>query len=153
MIEKTGYYPLSVSTDRIAIATMRVASLMSKMAEPTERSGTWKLVEVYPAVALLQWNFDPRGYKRKKGSEARQNLVAAFLQRTRDWLHICKTDCEHCFRTDDAFDALICALIARANAVGLTEPIPAAVRAHASTEGWIALPLTGSLDQLTAVST
>lgn len=152
VIEQTGYNPLSVSTDRIGVATMRVASLMSRMVEPPERSGTGKLVEVYPAVALTRWGFDPRGYKGKKGRETRQKLVAGFLQSTRGWMRISELNSGSCLDSDNAFDALVCALIARANALLLTEPVPSAFRALASTEGWIALPLAGSLDKLVAVS-
>ena len=37
--EKTGLWPLSVSTDRIGVATMRVAGLFARMREPVHRSG------------------------------------------------------------------------------------------------------------------
>jgi len=148
VIDKTGYHPLSVSTDRIGVASMRVASLMTRMEGPIERSGSGILVEVYPAAALTRWDFDPHGYKGKKGKEIRQRLVADFVQRTRGWIRIPETSLGDCLESDNAFDALICALIARANDVGLTEPVPLDLSARANTEGWIALPLMGSLDKL-----
>ena len=49
---------------------------------------------------------------------------------------------EHCH------DALVGALVARASALGLSEPIPAEALGVARREGWIALPLVGSLSQL-----
>jgi hypothetical protein len=48
---------------------------------------------------------------------------------------------DRCRHSDDAFDALICALIARAAALGLTTPpSPGTQTERASVEGWIHLP-------------
>jgi len=43
-------------------------------------------------------------------------------------------------RSDDAFDAVIAALIARAHALGGTHDVPPTLREQAAREGWIALP-------------
>lgn len=48
----------------------------------------------------------------------------------------------------DAFDALVAALVARAALLGLTDGPPAEARARAEREGWIHLPLRGSLELL-----
>jgi len=48
----------------------------------------------------------------------------------------------------DAFDALVASLNCRAAAIGLTEPPPDELRREAAREGWIALPLAGSLGRL-----
>ena len=56
--EKTDKWPLSVSTDMIAIPALRAAALMCRLAEagtPIDRTGAGKFVEVYPAAALLRW--------------------------------------------------------------------------------------------------
>ena len=42
--------------------------------------------------------------------------------------------------SDDAFDAVIAALITRAHTVGGTHPVPPTLREQADREGWIALP-------------
>ncbi len=42
--------------------------------------------------------------------------------------------------SDDAFDAVIAALIARAHAIGGTHEVPPTLREQADREGWIALP-------------
>ena len=55
---------------------------------------------------------------------------------------------ELCLASDDAFDALVAALVARAVAAGLVEPIPGEERAAARKEGWIAVPREGSLERL-----
>ena len=67
--EKTGRWPLSVSSDRIAIPAMRAAALFSRLAEQGEivrRDGSGKVVEVYPAAALRVWGFNADGYKRRR---------------------------------------------------------------------------------------
>jgi hypothetical protein len=48
--------------------------------------------------------------------------------------------------SDDQLDALLCALLARAAELGRLQPIEDP--AHAVTEGWIRLPVAGSLSQL-----
>jgi predicted nuclease with RNAse H fold len=146
--DQTGRWPLSVSTDRIGVATMRAAALMGKMKEPVDRSGRYKIVEVYPAAAMRIWGFDPRGYKGKKGQEARSSLVGTLLQGTSAWLRVQQKWRTAFIRGDNEFDALIAALVTRASAVGLTEPVPPSCVDRATVEGWIALPLCGSLDKL-----
>jgi hypothetical protein len=49
---------------------------------------------------------------------------------------------------DDAFDALIASLVARANALGLCGPVPDECLDEARVEGWISLPEAGSLAKL-----
>ena len=49
---------------------------------------------------------------------------------------------------DNAFDALVAALVARAAAIGETIKIPKKHLEVARREGWIALPTEGSLDRL-----
>ena len=51
-------------------------------------------------------------------------------------------------QSDDAFDAVIAALVARAFSVGEVEPIPPEDRGVALREGWIAVPYAGSLSLL-----
>jgi len=53
-----------------------------------------------------------------------------------------------CDESNDCFDALIAALVARASALGLCEEIPGELLETAEREGWIALPLVGSLERL-----
>jgi hypothetical protein len=50
----------------------------------------------------------------------------------------------------DAFDALVACLITRAVAVDLCIPIPLDCLEIAKSEGWIALPMKGSLASLAA---
>lgn len=144
-------WPLSVSTDRIALASMRCAGLLAHLGV-TDRSGDGRVFEVYPAAALHAWCFAHRGYKPREGSTLRQNpplaaLLDSLLARC-GWLRLDAEALDLCARNDDAFDALIASLVARAAARGRTlRPSPDEM-ARARREGWIAVPEAGSLDRL-----
>ena len=146
--ELTGRWPLSVSTDRIAIPALRAARVLSRLPFATDRDGSGRIVEVYPAAALTMWGCDPRRYKRAAGREARRRLVAAFRDRTSRWLRMRDADWERCAAADDAFDALVAALAVRAAALGSVDPCPPELGEAAAREGWIAVPARGSLDRL-----
>jgi predicted nuclease with RNAse H fold len=140
--------PLSVATDRIALPAMRAAALLSVMPEKVCLDGSGVVVEVYPAAALKQWGLSSRGYKGKNNLKGREELVSAFLAETDPWLDLDESDKDLCFASDDAFDAMVSALVARAAALAFVVPIPEEDQAVALREGWIAIPLAGSLSQL-----
>ncbi|MDE0105376.1 MAG: DUF429 domain-containing protein [Bryobacterales bacterium] len=149
--ERLGRWPLSVSSDLIAVPAMRAVSLLAEAAatgETIDRSGGGRFVEVYPAAALSVWGFPSRGYKGAKGSAVRARLVGDLSQRTADWLALSSKDWARCKASDDILDALVAALVARAAHVGQCEPIPPGDHALATKEGWIALPRTESLEKL-----
>ena len=139
--------PLSVSADRIALPAMRAAALLSRLPHPTARDGSGVVVEVYPAAALRRWDLPSRQYKRKENSDARRELVARLLAET-TWLSVDSSGVDLCIASDDALDALVAALVARAAATGLVEPIPREDLTSALREGWIAVPIDGSLNRL-----
>jgi len=140
--------PLSVSSDRIAIPAMRAAALLSRLPERAPLDGSGVIVEVYPAAALRRWEFAWRGYKRSANSQSRQLLVESLLREAGDWLIIDEAGVSRCLSSDDAFDALVAALVARATAVDLVEEIPADEHPAALREGWIAVPQVGSFPLL-----
>jgi predicted nuclease with RNAse H fold len=141
-----GLWPLSVSTDRIAYPAMRMARVLGRIGQ-LDRSGGAQVVEVYPAAALKRWGFDAHGYKRVDGRSVLARLVEK-LRMEVPWLMADEAAWD-CIRQDDnQFDALICALIARAVARDLCEEIPPEHREIARIEGWIHLPLKGSLHGL-----
>ena len=118
--------PLAVGGDRIAWPAVRAARLLSALSSrgiPIDRSGaTGRVVEVYPAAALRGWASQWSGYK---GADHLENLSALAEQIfARDWLHFAEGSRSHYVRSDDAFDALVASLIARAHRLGLCEPIP-----------------------------
>lgn len=139
----TGRRPLSVSTDRIAYPAMRMARLLGG----ADRSGRERVVEVYPAAALRVWGLTASGYKRSAGLDVLGRLLAA-LRAAAPWLEADVATWALMRRSDHIFDAVVAALIARARAVGLCHPIPEGDVAAATREGWIAVPLTGSLERL-----
>jgi hypothetical protein len=79
-------------------------------------------------------------------------LIAA-LEVKAPWLRWADGAREACLESDDPLDAVLAALIARAAAVGLAKPPPAADLDLARQEGWIHLPLKGSLPHLDDQST
>jgi hypothetical protein len=120
---------------------MRCAALLadlSRRGASTVRDGTGLIAEVYPAASLLGWGLAHRGYKRPPNREALGRLVDG-LMTAAPWLDLGPHEAV-CRRSDDAFDAVVAALTARAVALGLTT-VPAPGQAEAArTEGWIALP-------------
>ncbi|MDO8212930.1 DUF429 domain-containing protein [Conexibacter sp. CPCC 206217] len=138
--------PLSVSTDKLGVTAMRCAHLLHRWhvaGETIDRTGAGRFVEVYPAGALVRWALDPSGYK---GSDTKPlaKLVAGICAAV-PGLGLSDADRHTCEQVDHAFDALVCALVARAALVGLTDPPPPVLRGQAVEEGWIHLPLWGSL--------
>ena len=142
---RTGRWPLSVSTDRIAVPALRAARVLSQLPEARDRGGGGPVVEVYPAAALWIWGFESRRYKRLAGAAARSALVSAFRTATEGWLGLGEERWQQCAASDDAFDALVAAVITRAAALRLVDPCPARLRDVASREGWIMLPVRDSL--------
>ena len=151
--DRLGRWPLSVSTDRIALAAMRCAGLLAHLGV-ADRSGDGRVFEVYPAAALHACGFAHRGYKPREGTALRDNsFLAALLDNLLarcPWLTLADDAVRLCAQNDDAFDALIASLVARAAAAGLTIR-PAAIDAErAMREGWIAVPEPKSLERLTS---
>lgn len=138
--------PLSVSTDKLGVTAMRCAHLLHRWAaagESIDRAGGGRFVEVYPAAALVRWGLAGSGYKGVDKT-ALQTLTATVLDAV-PTLELSDADRQLCASVDDAFDALIAALVARAALIGLTNLPPPMVREQAAEEGWIHLPLRGSL--------
>lgn len=143
-----GVAPLSVSTDRIGIPAMRSAALLAAVEPRVALDGSGVVVEVYPAAALRRWGLPWRKYKGPEHVAERNALVSSFAHQTAGWLSLEGADRTACESSDDAFDALVAALVARAASVGVVEAIPEEDRAAALREGWIALPRERSLPSL-----
>ena len=144
----TGAVPLSVSADRIAHVALRCAGLLAEFRATgvdVDRVGG-KVCEVYPAAALRMWQMASKGYKGN-GAVGFDALVYA-IESAVPWLVLGE------FRplfasNDDAFDAVVSALIARAVALGRTAMPTVDDGPVAAREGWIHVP-TCSLDALVA---
>jgi hypothetical protein len=141
--------PLSVAADKLGVTAMRCAHLLSTWAaagSSVDRTGRGTLVEVYPAGALVRWGLNGGGYKGGDGAPL-QALVRRVCEAL-PCLELSEDDRQLCERDDDAFDALVAALVARAAHLGLTNGPPPSLQAQAAEEGWIHLPLHGSLQLL-----
>jgi predicted nuclease with RNAse H fold len=132
----TGRWPLSVSTDRIALPAMRAMALLHRHGV-TDRSGHGKFFEVYPAGSLKCWGLRSRGYKKMDDEclAYRREILSALRQQL-PWLTLPDTYAE----SSDSLDALVASLTARAAMQGLTDkPKPDQLEV-ARREGWIHLP-------------
>lgn len=145
VVATVGLHPLAVSADRIALPAMRCAGLLAALGA-SDRSGANGVYEVYPAAALKTWGLPYQGYKstRVNSAGSKRKLTELFHQ-VRDacdpWLTFAPGTDRQCETSDDAFDALIAALVTRAAAQKRTIPPLAGEEAdRARTEGWIALP-------------
>lgn len=133
--------PLSVSADLIGHAAMRAAGLLATLdaaGYDADRSGAGIVVESYPAAALRRWGMPATAYKGLTGGVRRGEIV----DRVRAELPGFELG-EHeelCRRSDDALDAVVCALIARAACIGAVTWPTRTQRPRAQTEGWIVVP-------------
>jgi predicted nuclease with RNAse H fold len=134
--QETKLWPLSVSTDRIALPAMRAMALLQRH-EVRDKSGGPKFLEVYPAASLKNWGLDCRGYKLLDPNCDRvRRKILRGLRKKLPWLQV---EDEYSANSD-ALDALIASLTARAAAQCLTEKPPQGKIAAARREGWIHLP-------------
>ena len=143
----TGLIPLSVSADRIAYVALRAVRLLAGLDGPdfdaSRIDGT--AVEAYPAAALKTWRLQHNRYKGRPQQVALAALVDE-LEAQAPWLDF-GPHRTLCTTSDDAFDAVITALIARAAALGLTVLPDTEHAAIARREGWIHVP-SAPLDAL-----
>jgi Protein of unknown function (DUF429) len=144
--------PLSVSTDLIGVVAMRAAFLLDRLAalgQPVDRAGTGKLVEVYPAPALGAWGINAAGYKSKIGAARLPELMREIDRRLG---RLDLDDAQRALAESDhnSFDALVCSLIARSSALGLSAGAPPELADRAVREGWIHLPTNPLSDLIQA---
>jgi predicted nuclease with RNAse H fold len=138
VVEQGRGRPLSVSADQIAHVAFRAAGLLADLGV-TDRVDGWA-VEAYPAAALQEWGLTSRGYKGVARRSVLQASCDALTERA-PWLDVAGHR-EVMMTDDNAFDAVITALIARAAAVGGTHLPDDTDRQIAAREGWIHVPHT-----------
>jgi hypothetical protein len=139
--ERIGKLPLSVSTDRIAYCAMRCAAILDGLGP---RDGSGRVLEAYPDAALRCWVGGPWASYKGPARVRREVLLAPLL----DVVALSAAQVEACVAWDDNLDALVCALVARAAALGETIPPPPELERLALVEGWIHLPRAGSLSRI-----
>jgi predicted nuclease with RNAse H fold len=141
--EICGRWPLSPSSDLIGVVALRCAGLLAALGV-TDRAGDGRVFEIYPAAARAAWALDSSA--KRRGRSCRQQLEA--LCRRAPWLEWDEPARAVAATSRDVLDAVVAALAARAAALGLTLRPDDCDRALARSEGWIAVPLTGSLEAL-----
>ena len=137
--QETSITPMRVSADLIAHPAMRCAGLLSQLADRgcvVDRAGTGPLAEVYPAASLKLWGLAHTKYKRD--ATVRAQLINDLLAAA-PWLRLAGF-ADRCQQSDDALDAVVASLAARAVALGLATKPPPQHLTTAQREGWIALP-------------
>lgn len=154
--EVTGLTPMSVSTDRIGSTALLCAHLLSEFADQTglgaldRARGADGIAEVYPAAALRLWSAsDGRplawaGYKTE--ATAREQLLEQLAEAVDLETPGAEAQVERMIASDDALDAMLCALVASAVAQGKTFSVDAPVRA-----GDLVPPSTRVADPLAAL--
>ena len=140
--EIVGRWPLSVSSDLIGVVAFRCRGLRVRLDDAHE---------VYPALALKRWSLPSESYKGTKGKVARARLAAAVVKRA-PWLALSSEQRALIEASDDVLDALIAALIARAQSIGAVEAIPPPLEKRAVSEGWIVVPSADALERLNPVA-
>lgn len=152
LLEETGrkVWPLSVSSDGIALRAWRLGRLREEVAKRSgvrfDRTGVDGVLEVFPGAALLLWGFE-RGVYRKRDNyrdggaliAGREEFVSS-LEAEAPWLRWAGDAREVCLGNEDAMDGLICALVARAAGLGLTLGVGEDEADDAKREGWVHLP-------------
>lgn len=139
----TGIAPLSVSADLIAHVALRCAGILAELGDLGVDVGRvdGQVVEAYPAAALRTWGLVSRGYKSVQNRVTLGELVDAFLAAAH-WMELGAFQ-TICRESDDALDAVLAAVIARAAALGCTELPEGGDRDVAEREGWIHVPTAG----------
>lgn len=148
--EVTKRWPLSVSTDRLGMAAIRCAGLLSAIAATganVSRAGEGLVVEVYPAASMRVWQLDSAGYRNDADVRARllRDLCAAA-----PWLEVSGHEAL-LTESHDACDSLIAALATLAVVVGHATTPPEHLLERARVEGWVHLP-TASLGEVFAAA-
>lgn len=134
----TGKQPLSVSTDKLGLVAMRCAVLLDDLVSAgraANRDGSGEVVEVNPGAALAAWGMTSPGYKTDR------RLLVALVEAVAAKVPINLGSFESLvMASDDAFDAVLAALVTVASEFGRCLPVPAMHTATAQREGWVAIP-------------
>jgi hypothetical protein len=151
-------WPLSSVTERITPTTVRCGELLGMLQPPLADLVKDRVVEAYPIAALRIWlqhstafgSLGMSGGESYKSSDDARRKVLLALQQASGWRLKLGHFREAFVRSDDAIDALVCALIARlasadpnASGPGSRGGLTTQERRIVTREGWIHLPPVG----------
>jgi predicted nuclease with RNAse H fold len=134
------------TSNMLGSTVLRCAGLQTRLQEAgiaVTRGGGGRVVEVYAPASLMAWGLHEPAYKTQSASRAR------ILEQAARRLSLDLGEYRSlCVDSDDAADALVSAMTARAVALGIwREPVDDDERTHAATEGWICVP-SGTIETL-----
>lgn len=140
--------PTDEAATRRAMAGIRADRLLAgqepKALDPTLTIR--EVVEVCPAISMYRWGLPYAGYVAHEGraeiAEVREMVVAELSSR----LQVAGLSLQA--RDGAQLNAILAGLSAVAAKFGLTERVPDEAQVHARVEGWIQVPLEGSLARL-----
>lgn len=135
-----GRWPLSVSSDLIALPAMRAMALLERHGVEDKRGGDQGFYEVYPAASLRIWDLYERGYK--KSMEARRRILSALQAKFPN----IRVQDEYA-STGDNLDSLVAAITVKEAFGGGTLAPSASQLESATNEGWIHLPTSQDLNK------
>lgn len=158
--------PMSVSTDRLGSTAMLLAEVVSRAARRLDRQGFARatgadgIAEVHPLAALRTWTYDgaePMTVGAYKSWDVPRELIVVKIARA--GFQFTPEQAAALVRNDDALDAFVCALIARAVVLGrcvaVADPVDAqqlvGKRAAAGTKADSVEQLTERLDLARAI--
>jgi len=147
----TGVKPIPVGVESLAWVALRAFHVLSQAElHPPLAGRDSSIIETYPKAALACWPDMPRG--STKSGDAAPRVRAEVLALLAAGVSLTMEDVDRRAileqRKDHRFDAVICALVARAAMVGRTRLPAETDRKAAYEEGWIYLPVAGSLTSL-----
>ena len=143
--ETVGYPYLQGESDPLALRVVPGRARHGRKSPRRRCAARRHRLKPHCPTALLLWGLEHTGYKASP--EAREQLLGA-IEAEAPWLAWEAGAREACVESDDALDAVLCALIARAAALGLTELAPEADLEPGADGGLDHLPREGTLGEL-----
>lgn len=134
------------TSNMLGSTVLRCVGLQTRLDEAgvsVTRGQGGRVIEVYAPASLMAWGLHEPSYKNQSASRVR--ILEQVGRRLNCYLGEYRT---LCVESDDALDALVGALTARAAALGFwRQPMDEEERLRASAEGWISVP-SGTVETL-----
>jgi predicted nuclease with RNAse H fold len=134
------------TSNMLGSTVLRCAGLQTRLDEAgvaVTRGAGGRVIEVYSPASLMAWGLHEPSYKNQSASRVR--ILEQIGRRLSCYFGDYRT---LCVESDDALDALVGAMTARAVALGFwRQPVDEEEQERASAEGWICVP-SGTVETL-----